>query len=294
MFEIAKDLVRTVRPYKYSPLRRLVEPRRFQAYCVGTNKSGTHSIGSLLAKDYNASHEEDHGRLINGWIDLKEGKISANDFKTMLLNYERYAWLEMDSSHVHAEYIDQLVKLFPEAKFILTIRDCYSWLDSYFNQVLNYPVIDCWSRLHKWRYAQGVVTYAQAEKPIEKAGFYPLENYFNAWASHNMRVLDSVPSERLLILRTAEISTSTVKIANFLNIPVSTLDAQKKHSFKAPKQHGLLAKIDPDFVRYQAQKRCESLMTDFFSDYDYLDIVLSKSQGCPRITGSANGCLNYI
>lgn len=276
MLDIPKKAVRLVRPYKYSLLRRLVEPRQFQAYCVGTNKSGTHSLESLLAKHYNASHEEDHGRLINGVIDREEGRITADDFQTMLLDYEKYAWLEMDSSHVHVEYISELVNLFPDAKFILTIRDCYSWLDSYFNHTLNHPLFDCWDRLHHWRYGKYDTTYSPEEQSIRDAGFYPIENYFRAWASHNRRVLNSVPAERLLVLRTGEISESAEKIAAFLDVSASTIDTQRKHSFKAPKRHYLLAKIDIEFVRFQAQKHCEDLMEKFFKESNYLSKVLPK------------------
>lgn len=277
MLNITKTLTRTVYPYQYSSLRRLLEPRRFQAYCLGTNKSGTHSIASLFAKHYKSTHEEAHGTLINGFLDWQEGKTKAENFQKILLNHEKYAWLEMDSSHVHIEYADLLVKLFPKAKFILTIRDCYSWLDSYLNHSLNYPPYDSWARLHNWRYGRASFSYSSSETVLREAGFYPLENYFAAWAVHNERALSVIPPERLLVLRTSDIAASMDRIAEFLEIPVTTLDAKTTHSFQAPKKHYLLAQIDSGCIREKAENHCMELMAKFFGDRDYLELLLSKA-----------------
>jgi hypothetical protein len=277
MLKITRDLVHTVHPYRYSSLRRLLQPRHFQAYCLGTNKSGTHSIANMLAKNYQSDHENDHGTLINGYIDWQEGKIDPVDFQEILLNHDKYAWLEMDSSHVHIEYVDLLVELFPKAKFILTIRDCYSWLDSYLNHSLNYKLYDSWDRLHNWRYGRGEHTYSITEAVLQEGGFYPLRNYFTAWSTHNQRALDAIPPERLLILRTSEISHSSEKIGKFLNTPNLSLDIQRTHSFQAPKKHHILTKIDENYLREQGEKYCGELMKEFFDDRDYLSLILSKS-----------------
>lgn len=277
MFDMTKRLAQTVYPYQYSSLRRLLEPRKFRAFCLGTNKSGTHSIASMLSKNHKSKHEEDHGTLINGFLDWQEGKLTLEDFRTILLNHDKYAWLEMNSSHVHIEYVDLLVDLFPQAKFILTIRDCYSWLDSYFNHSLNYPLYDAWARLHHWRYSQEENIYSPTEAILQEHGFFPLENYFSAWAAHNQRALDTIPPEKLLIIRTAEISKSIDQIATFLDIPASSIDSATTHSFQAPQKHHLLAHIDADFIRDKANQHCGVLMDKYFSDEDYLERLLAKS-----------------
>ncbi len=277
MFNIAKEVVRIVRPYQYSPVRRLLEPRRFQAYCLGTNKSGTHSIASMFAKYYKSAHETSHGTLINRFLDWKDGKLEEEAFQKSLLNHEKYAWLEMDSSHVHIEYVDLLVNLFPEAKFILTIRDCYSWLDSYLNHSLNYPLYESWAKLHNWRYGHAESSYSSTEKILYEAGFHPLENYFAAWTIHNQRALSFIPPERLLILRTFEITKSVDRISDFLRIPATTLDTKMTHSFQAPKKHHLLAQIDSDYIREKAEEYCGELMAKFFGDRDYLTLLLPEA-----------------
>lgn len=277
MLQIPKKIVRTVRPYQYSPLRRFVEPRRFHAYCIGANKCGTHSVASMFEKNYRSAHEESHGKLINSFLDWQAGGIEAEDFRSILLDHGRYAWLEMDSSHVHIEYVDQLVDLFPQAKFILTIRDCYSWVDSFFNQVLNYEPRDYWLRLHAWRYGKMDLECLLEEKVLIDHGFHPLKNYFAAWAAHNQRALECVPSERLLIIRTTELSSSADRIAHFLEIPSSMIDIQKSHQFKAPKRHNLLAQVDADYIRVHAEEHCSKLLRQFFNDKDYLALLLNKS-----------------
>jgi hypothetical protein len=112
---------------------------------------------------------------------------------------------------------------------------------------------------------------------LRETGFHPLENYFAAWAAHNQRALSVIPPDRLLILRTSEIAESIDRIAEFIEIPATTLDVKTTHSFQAPKKHHLLAQIDPNFIREKAEKHCSELMAKFFGDRDYLELLLSKT-----------------
>ena len=276
MLEIAKKVTRTFYPYQYSPVRRILEPRRIHAYCIGSNKSGTHSIASMFAKHYRSSHEEAHGALINGFLDWKEGKLTERDFQTILLNHNKYAWLEMDSSHVHIEYVEYLVKYCPKAKFILTIRDCYSWLDSFFNHCLNHPLRDRWARLNHWRYAKYGHTYSTHEDVLRQSGFLPLSSYFSAWTEHNQKAIDSIPQANLLIVRTHEISSRVDSIANFLDIRSDTLDTSRSHNFKAPKMYKILTHIDSSFILHKSKLYCSDLMANYFGDANYLDKALNK------------------
>lgn len=45
-------------------LRSFVKPQKFRAYCVGTAKSGTHSVSAIFEKNYRASHEPEGAQLI--------------------------------------------------------------------------------------------------------------------------------------------------------------------------------------------------------------------------------------
>jgi hypothetical protein len=229
----------------------------------------------MFEKNYRAAHETDHARLINGCIDWKSGNTTEEEFLTTLKDYDKFSWLELDSSHVHLEYLDLLLKLHPKAKFILTIRDCYSWADSCFNHFLNYKLYDSWKNLHDWRYGRIVQPYSlEQEKILTDNGLYPLENYFIAWAEHNTKALQLIPENRLIVVKTFDIKKSSDKLADFLNIPASSINIQQSHSFKAPQKHNLLAHIDTNYIREKAEKHCGELMEQFFADGDYLSKVI--------------------
>src|SRR5437764_6285308 len=59
-------------------LRRLFgrsAPRRLRAYCVGTAKSGTHSLGAIFERSYAAEHEAKHRPMIQAVLDRAAGKM---------------------------------------------------------------------------------------------------------------------------------------------------------------------------------------------------------------------------
>ena len=273
-----KSIVQLVRPYKYSALKRLLEPRKFHAFCLGTNKSGTHSIANMFSKNYRAAHETDYARLIEAYLDYRESKILEEKFVEVLKKYNTYAWLDLDSSHVHVEYLEFLLELYPRAKYILTIRDCYSWADSCFNHWINHELLDSWGRLHEWRYGRKTYDFnPEKESSLTEKNLYPLEGYFEAWAKHNNKVLSLVPKERLLVIKTSEISRQVDRIADFLGVDSQAINNERSHSFQAPQKHNLFAKLDPEYVKSKAEKHCSDLMSQFFSDCDYLEKLRQSS-----------------
>lgn len=274
MSRILKSAVRAFYPYKYSSLYRLIEPRKFHAYCIGTAKSGTHSMASIFSESYRSAHEEAYGALIERYLSWRGGQISAESFRDFLSDHDRFAWLEMDSSHVHIEYIDLLVELFPKAKFILTIRDCFSWLESFLNHSINYPDNEMWKRLYRWQYGKRHFSYESSEAVLKEYSFFPLKSYFSTWDAHNRRAINVVPSERLLVVRTSDISRQIDQLASFLEVTPSSLSVAKSHSFKAPKKQHILSSMDHDYVKQVAQTHCGELMNRYFSDEDYLERLL--------------------
>lgn len=121
--------------YKY-PLRVLFQRRAFQAFCVGTPKSGTHSIANMF-KGYRASHEPNEVFMINLINRKAKGEMTDSDIIKILKSRDVSNWLEIESSHYLGGVIEQLIQVSSNAKYILTIRDCLSWMDSWFNHQLS-------------------------------------------------------------------------------------------------------------------------------------------------------------
>ena len=249
----------------YLGLYRAYRPRRFHAFCVGAFKSGTHSIAGMLMRRYRSSHEPRVPELIGAVLAASRQEISQRDLQQFVHHRDRTLWLEMESSAFSVHILDLLVRDFPDARFILTIRDCYSWVDSALNQQLGRKLPKHYESFLRYWIAPGS-EYAPAELALKENGLYPLKSYFKAWANHNRRVIDTVPPDRLLVIRTNDISKSPERIARFLGIPPRTLDRDRSHSFRTHKKFDLLSAIDRDFVREAAQESCGPLMSRFFPE----------------------------
>ena len=241
-------------------------PRRFHAYCVGSVKSGTHSIAGLFSRHYRAAHEPEAELLIETILDEAQSILNAQEKIHFIKTRDKRLWLELESSHLCYYFLDIFVKEFPSAKFILTIRDCYSWFDSYMNQKIFRDFGSYWQRLNEWRYQPDQLVYAKEEHILKEYGLYTLDSYFSLWAKHNQRVLALVPSERLLIIRTKDIPNEISRVAEFLDIPTETLARSETHLYRARDKFDMLSKIDRDFLEDRVHAHCKDLMERFFPD----------------------------
>ena len=262
---------------------KLVLPaeRRFHAFCIGTAKSGTHSIASMFNKFYKSAHEPDSHFMVGVILRKAMGLFSQRELSLFVKKRDERLQLEMEASNLNYYVLDDLLREFPEAKHVLTIRDCYSWLASAINHHLNgLKDAEHWHLYRDLRYKAPDVKYAPQEKVLKEMGVHPLEGYLIYWAAHNSRVLELVPKEKLLIIRTDEISNSAEKMAAFFGIPVGTLDTKQSHEFQAPRKFAVLSKIDPDFLEEKFTQSCRKLMDAYFPEFpSYKEWRAKKKEG---------------
>jgi len=180
---------------------------------------------------------------------------------------DRKYLLEVNSSQLNYWVLDGLISEFPKAKFILTIRDCYSWLDSFINHSLSRPCSDQWAKLRDLRFKRPQFKYAKQEEILIKHNLYTLDGYLSYWAEHSEEVIRTVPKERLLIIRTDEINISIEKVANYLGILSSTLNYDKAHLYKARQKFNILSKIDRKFLDEKINVHCKELMSKYFPEF---------------------------
>ncbi|WP_138118210.1 sulfotransferase [Alteromonas stellipolaris] len=272
--EVSKysKLIRTNK-YKY-PLRRIVQKRKFHAFCLGTPKSGTHSVANILS-NFRSYHEINDTFIIAMIYLSKAGLLSDADIKRELSVRDRYNWLEMDSSHYYGQFPQQLIETFANAKYVLTIRDCISWIDSWFNHQLARDVQEKNSLydLGRTNYYDRGFEYTKYDEPLRQYGLFPLASYFQFWAEHNNNVLTSIPKEQLLIIKTKELGSASTKLASFLNIEPKELVTEKSHSFKAKEKLNILQQLDKSFVRDTATQYCESINNTIFPEAKIVDAI---------------------
>ena len=254
--------------------------RRFRAYNVGIAKSGTTSIAGIFSK-YRAAHEFMFPETTKAISDYKTGLISREEFVDFVHARDQKGNLEMDSSSFNFNYVDILVDKYPDAKFIATIRDCYSWLDSMLNMLLVLDIkdwmIDFGSRSFGIRVTRDMIS---SRENIIRALPHMLDGLLKYWAEGQQFTMDNLPMESSLVIRTDEISESLERIAHFLGVPVDTLSPEQSHLFKAAKKFNILYDMDFNLLQEKFQMHCATLMQKYFPNRTF-EGYLKKSEKRP-------------
>lgn len=252
--------------------------RRSRIYGVGIGKSGTHSLARMFSNDVYVAHEPDVEELITKILDWREEKITEQEITDWLLARDNELALEIDSSNPNFYLIDILLREFPDACFVLTIRDCYTWLDSFINHQLCYPKINPeWQRMRKYRFENINFAHTPSAKILEEKGLYPLESYLHFWALCNEEVIAKVPPEKLFVVRTDQIKKYAYKIADFCRLPHSCVCLERTHEFQNEAKQFNLHEIDRSYLEQMVEKHCRSLMTRFFPEIISLESLEDKN-----------------
>jgi hypothetical protein len=273
--------------------------RRFRAFGVGPGKTGTHSLAAIFDDCYRSVHEPDVAGLIPLVLRYgRGGEAAERDLAAYLRDFDRTRRLEMNSSLLNTQCAGLLARAFPDARFILLVRDCFTWANSAINQNEDdwgrrdaglWP--PHWRDWHAWEFGDPKThAYAPEEAGLRERGHAPVRAFFALWARYYRTVLANVPAERLLVIRTVELGQRLGEIAAFVGLHRSTLDATDAFTFRTRKDHALLTTIPAAFVNRAAEEHCGDLMARFFPDAS-LDIAhfaggagrTTRVSGPPRV-----------
>lgn len=188
--------------------------RQITAFAVGLPRSGGRILHNMFAA-YRTQFEP----LADQFIDVI---MSGDDgYTDRFLRNKDQLKLDMEISHFNTHVLDKLVKLFPDAKFILTVRDCFGWICNAIDYCRNSTGND---RLFcDWLFATRDMVFPEEELPLAEDNYYPIAGYLSAWERYNNLVLDSVPKDRLLVCKMFNMNEKRSAIAKFLGIDENTL-----------------------------------------------------------------------
>jgi hypothetical protein len=199
--------------------------------------------------------------------------MGRGKFEEFILERDLVLQLELESNWLTYFYIDILVSRIREAKFILTVRDPYSWLDSivnfhYLMRRNSYPWMKPWLRvLEDCYFGNNHLHYSSEDGFLREYHLLPVRSYLRLWRVHNQKVISRVPGDRLYVVNTVDIAREMDSIACFLNIPAGDLDASVSHSYKnTRKKFRVCDIIDKKFLKSSVDEFCGDLVLDFFSD----------------------------
>lgn len=245
----------------------LARPRRLDLCCCGLSKTGTHSLAGLFESYRSTHHPDERVRLPLATAYLRGG-VEEAAARRILRRRDRLLRLEMESSSLAGILIEPLSAACPSKKFILTIRDVYSWCDSWIDHNINQPPIDSspWAALDRVRLRIDRFRPTKFDLPLTERGLPPLECYFGLWASHNARVLEVLPPTRLLVVETNQIVAKTPEIAAWAGVPPETMRTDRGWLFATPRKHQVLATLDRSYVQDTADRLCSRLMNQYFPE----------------------------
>lgn len=241
-------------------------PRRFHLYNVGIAKTGTSSMAALFSR-YHSGHEFMFRETVSQIMAWQDGRLSDTGFESYVLQRNQHGRLEMDAASFNHHYLHILRDRFPQAKFIFTIRDCFSWLDSILNMSLRYGTnLPAWMLTYSRLFLGYEIGRATVASPQNMLSELPqmVDGLLAYWATSNQRILNLLPEKRSLVLPTHKISESLSTVARFAGIPPYTLMVAKKHVNCAPAKFNWLSHVDRHVLAERCHLHCGRLMAQFF------------------------------
>lgn len=241
--------------------------RQTRLYGVGAPRTGTHSVAALFDRSIRARHEPELRSLGKQLLAHDAGRLSFDELRAFVRHRDERLRLDVDSSHANVFLIDALLAEFADARFLLTIRDCYSWLDSVMNRTLN-------SRRHLQADREYLDFFFQVQdlrwsphdEFLRQRGLLSVDCYLATWSRHNGRVLASVPAEKLLIVKTNELAAKLPEIAAFAGVAAERINRAFRAQDPAREKHGVLDQVDAAYLEDRVAARCADLMRRFFPD----------------------------
>jgi hypothetical protein len=221
------------------------------AFGVGCAKSGTHSLAKMFEGSVRAAHEPKATAFLRLVQRRHAGELREEDFGDAVAALLESLDLEINVSQINGFVVDTLFRLYPTARYVLTLRDGRSWLQSFVNHTINIRrgAGGVWKTFRDIRCEPAKHPHRAEDAPLRAARLYSLDAYLSYWVRHNARVVDTIPAEQLLIVPTARITDQADRIAAFLGLPASAVDREKSHDFAGKYVRTPVDRLDGDYLR---------------------------------------------
>lgn len=235
-----------------------------KAFCVGQAKAGTASLAALLAASHRAAHEPEREQILEMILRESRGEISQEDFRSYLIERDKRLNLDYDIAWANQFLIGHLLTVFPDARFIILIRDPYTWLQSICGHLANRDVPPDVRAFLKWWFRPDLYPHTRNDRALERLGIDSISAYLNAWNRHVTVCTELIPPGRRLILRTHELGRSHQRLADFLEIPVESLDIRNGHVNRGTWPDRLESLVDRSYLTEMVSSICGDHLAHYF------------------------------
>ncbi len=193
-----------------------------KAFCVGQAKSGTASVAGLLS-NFRTAHEPERTELLAAILRRADGRMSRSEMREFLVARDQRLQLDCDIAWPNQFILEELVEVFPQAKFLVLIRDPHTWIKSMIGHLVHRDIppevrgfLDWWLRPEEF-------SFGAQEERLRDRGLYSLGSLLAAWTRHVDSCERFLPPQRRLVLRTHQLGDSHARMADFLGIPMASL-----------------------------------------------------------------------
>lgn len=235
-----------------------------KAFCVGQAKSGTASIAGLLSANYRVAHEPERAATLDLILRHGRGELSDTAVRERLRERDVRLDLEYDVAWANQFLIRHLLVVFPTARFIVLIRDCHTWLQSITDHLALRDVPGDVREFMKWWFRPDQHPHSAGDRVLRDRGLFSVSAYLHAWNRHVDSCIGSIPAERRLVLRTNELGASHRRLAGFLEIPVSSLDAAQGHVNRGTPMEPIASVVAPGYIDEMVHSICGVNMARYF------------------------------
>ena len=237
--------------------------RRFHLVCVGLPRSGVVSLFTLFRK-FRAANEYAEGETIRALVSYHKGRLSHDALRAYLARRDRESALEVDAASFLHLAGDVLADLSDDTRFVLPVRAPDTWFESYMRELLR---VHDRLRAHGrappfWQREYGEVLFGRfdweeiATPQVRRACLPDVARRFLAhWTRATGKMLDSLPCERTLVLRTQDLVSMRARLAAFVDQPEACLTGTS-HSNASPPGPSPLDGLPDGWVAQAAAEIC--------------------------------------
>lgn len=226
-------------------------------------KTGTNVLASMFT-GVKAAHEAESGEVIEAVLDYDAGRNDWRRLRDCVVDRDERLGLAVDVSNVNLFLVDLFVALAPDAVFVLTVRDPFSWLDSIVNHYLARPATAQWRAFADHRFGGDGAAHPAEERILAEHGLYTLAGYLGYWTAHMAKAIDAVPADRLLVVPVDRIAAEAERIAAFGGFAATAVDRTRIHEYRNHAKRPIVQQIPPDHLEAAVHRHCGPLVRRFF------------------------------
>ena len=237
--------------------------RRFHLVCVGLPRSGVASLLTLFS-DFRAAGEYDKAETIRRLIAYHKGTLGQDALRAYVARRDRESALEVDAAGFLYLVGDLLAALSDQTRFVLPVRAPDDWFESYLGELVRVhdhlrargKTPPAWQRDYG-EMLMGGFDWEEIATPEARRASLPdvARRFLTHWAQATGKMLDTLPPERTLVLRTQNLGPMRDRLAAFVGQPPGSLTGAA-HSNAGPPGPGPLDGLPKGWLTQAAAEIC--------------------------------------